>query len=212
MNELKKQPNNHSAEWANLLSEYLDNRLEVNSRHRVERHLAECRECRLEMVGLRRTVKALNNLPEVRAPRSFTLSPAQAQALRPRPLYRASQFAAAVAAAFLVISFILDFSGAFSTPSGSVVAVGPTVDVAPVIGTRPPTTCRSTEQNCAQSGAKFDPATPDPTTVAPTPAQSANSGFFEPIRLVQLVLVVLLIGAAAFAYALRPRAPSRLRL
>lgn len=221
MNELRKitggRDSDHSNEWLPLLSEYIDKRLEAALRLRLERHLSECRECRVQLASLRRTVRALNTLPEVRVPRSFTISPAQARSLRPRPLYRASQFAAAVAAAFLLISFVLDFAGVLGSQNATSIqaSFNPTVE-APVVGTRPPApTCAPDGQNCAFGAATLSPAdkaTPDPTTVAAVPTVAPDKADSVVFRVVQFMLALLVIVAAAFAYSLRPRAPTRFKL
>ena len=65
------------------LSAYIDGKLDASAADRLEHHLAECGGCRQEMEQLRATVAALQELPAVEPPRSFTLSP---ERLAPRPL------------------------------------------------------------------------------------------------------------------------------
>lgn len=57
------------------LSAYIDGELRASAAERLETHLAACEGCRLELGQLRATAAALHDLPEVQAPRSFTLSP-----------------------------------------------------------------------------------------------------------------------------------------
>jgi hypothetical protein len=203
----------HLNEWRPLLSEYIDNRLEEPTQHHVTRHLSECHECRLELAALRRIVGLLKTLPEVKAPRSFTISRTQAQALRPRPLYHAAQFAAAIAALFLFITCAMDLSGAFNQndKASMVVALDPSTGI-PLVGTRIPTTCPPTGISCAQGGMGGQLITPDPTTAAPIATSSATGINFEAIRVVELILVVLVIALVAFAFAIRPRAPTNFKL
>jgi anti-sigma factor RsiW len=51
-------------QWApDRMSEYLDGELRPQPRTRIERHLAECAECRRLIAGLTRLVDALHRLP-----------------------------------------------------------------------------------------------------------------------------------------------------
>lgn len=66
------------------LSAYIDGQLEPKRALRTEAHIESCRECSTELAELRELRSALSALPEVRAPRSFALTPAQvAQTVRP---------------------------------------------------------------------------------------------------------------------------------
>lgn len=211
----RNKESDHLSEWLPLLSEHLDNRLDEAADTHLTRHLAECRDCRLELAALRRTVRVLNALPEVKAPRSFTLTPAQAQRLRPRPLYRASQFAAAIAAAFLLMISALDLSGAFSqTVVIPVAATVPTVAV-PEVGTAAARPCPTNGLNCAFSNGQVGQvvtATPDPTTPAAIQTAATKKVDSEAVRVIELMLVLVVVALAVFAFALRPRAPTRLKL
>jgi len=53
------------------LSEYLDGALDAGERAALERHLAECRDCRRELAALKRTVEAMAGLPREGAPPGF---------------------------------------------------------------------------------------------------------------------------------------------
>lgn len=69
-----------------LLSAYLDAQLSPRERHDLERHLESCAACRAELDGLRATVTLLRAAPPAAMRRSFTLTPAMAEAEPPRPL------------------------------------------------------------------------------------------------------------------------------
>ena len=56
------------------LSAYIDGELDASAAERLESHLSGCGRCRQEMEQLRATVAALQGLPAVEPPRSFTLS------------------------------------------------------------------------------------------------------------------------------------------
>jgi anti-sigma factor RsiW len=82
------------AELSEQLNAYLDRALDDVTRRRLERHLAACAACRLDLEQLRATRDTLRTLPQLEAPRSFTVplpAPASAQdgtpaGVRPAPL------------------------------------------------------------------------------------------------------------------------------
>ncbi|MHB0878033.1 MAG: anti-sigma factor family protein [Anaerolineae bacterium] len=91
------------------LSAYLDGQVSAAERSRIERHLAECRECAAELQQLQRVVSLVRACPPVRPPRSFVLSPEQVAVRAPRPLFvRLSPYATAVAALLLVLVVFAD--------------------------------------------------------------------------------------------------------
>jgi anti-sigma factor RsiW len=50
--------------WApGRMSAYVDGELGARGRRRLERHVEECRECRLMLAGLREMLDALHRLP-----------------------------------------------------------------------------------------------------------------------------------------------------
>ena len=81
------------------LSAYIDGELDASAAERLERHLAECGRCRQEMEQLRATVAALQELPAVEPPRSFTLSPERLAPRPPMPVASPLAFGARIAAA-----------------------------------------------------------------------------------------------------------------
>ena len=98
------------------LSAYIDGELEASAAERLETHLAACEGCRLELEQLRATAAALRDLPEVQAPRSFTLSPERAAARRPltgaaAPLALGMRLAAVGLAVALAAVFVVDLGG-----------------------------------------------------------------------------------------------------
>lgn len=66
-----------------LLSEYIDNRLPAQERHRLEAHLAACPQCQEELASLRATVTMLRALPPVPVPRGFYVYRERARARAP---------------------------------------------------------------------------------------------------------------------------------
>jgi len=98
------------------LSPYIDGEVEASAAERLEAHLAACEGCRLELRQLRATAVALRDLPEVQAPRSFTLSPERAAARRPltgaaTPLALGMRLAAAGLAVALAAVLVVDLGG-----------------------------------------------------------------------------------------------------
>ena len=81
------------------LSAYIDRELDASAAERLERHLAECGRCRREMEQLSATVAALQELPAVEPPRSFTLSPERVAPRPPMPVASPLAFGARIAAA-----------------------------------------------------------------------------------------------------------------
>ncbi len=81
------------------LSAYIDGELDASAADRLEHHVAECGGCRQEMAQLRATVAALQELPAVEPPRSFTLSPERLAPRPPMPVASPLAFGARIAAA-----------------------------------------------------------------------------------------------------------------
>lgn len=218
MDKIKEQTGSpyqeHRETWNALLSEYINKRLPPVQRFNVERHLEECPECREELNGLYQTVQALQALPKIKPPRSFEITARQARSLRPRPLYRAAQFAAAVAAVFLLLSCILNFSAELEQQNLRVEGVvSPTLEV-PVVGTRAPgTPCPSNGQVCTFGGlgANLNPVLPDSPTPVAVPPRSLNNFGRASFQFVQVGLLVLVVLTSTLAFALRPRAPNRVK-
>ena len=100
-----------------VLSEYLDGRLEGAALARVERSLAECSACREDLDSLQATVAALRRLPVEAPARDFVMAapPFRPARRRPTPLARASMWAyagaASVAALVLTVLASADATG-----------------------------------------------------------------------------------------------------
>ncbi len=72
----------HANHVVDNLSAYLDGALNATARAAVESHLRDCAQCQHDLASLRYTVRLMQALPPVRAPRSFTLSNEQAARAR----------------------------------------------------------------------------------------------------------------------------------
>ena len=66
-----------------LLSSYIDGQVDDSEAGRIELHLGQCEECRVELESLRATVGLLQSLPELEVPRSFALSEAAVRVATP---------------------------------------------------------------------------------------------------------------------------------
>jgi hypothetical protein len=94
-----------------MLSEYIDNRLDGENKSLVERHLETCEACSNELESLRVTVQLLHRVPEVSAPRSFTVTvpqPRRESAFGPASM-RWLRPATAIVAIALVVLLMGDF-------------------------------------------------------------------------------------------------------
>jgi hypothetical protein len=146
------------------LSVYIDGELRGAAAERLEKHLAGCEGCRLELEQLRATVAALHDLPEVQAPRSFTLSresAALAAGRRPRaraaaPLALGVRLAAAGVAVALAAVFVVDLGGLADNGDGT-------------------TAERSASDGGAEYSSPTDAAAPNAEGV-PTPSKSEAPG------------------------------------
>jgi len=106
-----------------LLSGYLDRRLNSEEATRVEGHLKTCPGCREELESLRAIVALLHRLPEVAPSRSFAVAP-----VRPLPGRRALpalRFATAGVVLLLVLAFAADQTNQFQRSDPSTLSYGP---------------------------------------------------------------------------------------
>jgi hypothetical protein len=108
-----------------LLSGYMDQRLNPEEVAHVEGHLRTCPGCREELESLRATVALLHRLPEVTPSRSFAVAP-----VRPLPGRRALpalRFATAGVVLLLVLAFAVDQTNLFHAGDPSTLSFGPAV-------------------------------------------------------------------------------------
>lgn len=217
MDNLNFDRESHQDEWLPLISDYVDEIvLPAATKARLEQHLADCSQCSADLEGLKQMVAALQSLPILAVPRSFTITPAQARLLKPRPVYRFAQFAAAMAAAFLLFTLSLDLLGVFSVtppPSQATTSVEQT-PIQDLVGTLPPPN-KTTGAVGGFGGVAGTPATiiPDPTAVPTVKPNGLAEASTTPIaiRYVEFGLLAMAILFASFALAVRPRAPDLLK-
>ncbi len=210
----------HRDGWLPLISDYIDGTLPKFDVVRLEAHLAECVQCASDLEGLQQAANILQRLPDLPAPRSFTLTPAQARRLKPTPIFRFAQVAAAIAAAFLLFAFALDLAGVFATPTVAPnVAVVTTPEPTPTsepVGSLNGAVTRASAGSISGLTVNVTPtakAAPDPTATPVTNVQTSvpATNDFSAIRWIEIGLLIVAVLFATFAFAVRPRAPGRLK-
>jgi hypothetical protein len=97
---------------ADLLSAYIDDQVTADERILVEAHLGTCAECSRDLAMLRQTVTLLKRLPQVAAPRPFTLREADVTPERPsRPVWWRLPWVQGLAAAAAVFACVVAVGG-----------------------------------------------------------------------------------------------------
>jgi anti-sigma factor RsiW len=95
-----------------LLSAYMDGEVSADERALVETHLATCALCAHDLVTLRQTVSLLRQLPQVAAPRPFTLRETDVKPVRPaRPAWWRLPWARGLAAATAMLACVVVVAG-----------------------------------------------------------------------------------------------------
>jgi anti-sigma factor RsiW len=227
----------HAADWdsqRDLLSAFLDGRLEAEEETALCRHLEICSRCAEELAALRQVVGLLRALPAPALPRSFALptgpGATSVSELAPAPLSVRTRRAAAwprvaqwagglVAAAGLIIGIAGTVGHApsiASLPAGSAAGVSSPRHSAPVpasatvgVADGPSVTGKSTYggllNGALPPGATAPVATP--SAAGSLTAQPVDS---QPLPEAPVIGVTLLIaGAASFAAGTRSRLKQR---
>lgn len=206
----------NQADWPEQLAAYIDQELDVATTRQIVAHLAVCARCQAEVKATQLLKTELAGLPQLVVPRSFAITPAQARRLNPPPLYTAARIALGLAAALLIFVFGLDFLGLANQTTQTNIAVLPVATatpdyVVPPIGTRPACGPASGQGNVICSGG--DPGTTVRTATSPSSIQLVvtTSGPSAAVHIAEIALVALVLAMAAFALAVRPRAPTKPR-
>ena len=98
-----------------MLSEYIDKRLDNEKTSLVERHLQTCEACSRELESLKTTVQLLRRMPEISVPHSFKIpatEPSRGRVFATASL-RWLRPATAIVAIALVVLLAGDFTSAF---------------------------------------------------------------------------------------------------
>lgn len=187
-----------------LLSAYLDRQLKPKEIVSLEARLSADPDLSAALGELQRTRDALRNLPRLRAPRNFTLTPqmvGQRSIGRPRSVARLAPvfgFASALATFLLILVILGDWLGILA-PSTAPVALAPArapqvsaqhvatptleAPAASLLGATPqPTVASSLDMQAQQSPQTITETTPMTLTVsavAPSASMAATSSFSE---------------------------------
>lgn len=120
-------------EWNDRLSDYLDGELEPHDRAALERHLADCAECRTDLADLRAVVARAQMLPDARPEENLWpgIAARIGASVRPRPTLVTRRFA-------FTLPQLVAASLALIIASGGMVWLarmgGPTTDFPTVLG------------------------------------------------------------------------------
>lgn len=97
---------------ADLLSAYIDGEVTADERALVETHLATCTACAQDLATLRQTVILVRQLPQLAAPRPFTLRESDVRPMRmARPAWWRLPWAQGLAAAAAVLLVVVVAGG-----------------------------------------------------------------------------------------------------
>ena len=150
-----------------LLSSYIDGEVSAAEGRRVEEHLTGCDECAAELESLRATMALLRRMPMLETPRSYALTPADAEAAAPqRRLPSLPSFtgglATAGATALVVVLIVgvvflarLGFTGSAAAPAAA------------------PASMAAAPAPAAPAPQRAMPAAPQPAAAAPAQASAA---------------------------------------
>ena len=107
---------------AELLSAYIDDEVTSEERALVESHLATCTSCTHDIVALRRTVNLVGQLPQVPAPRPFTLRESDVRPVRPaRRAWWQLPWARGLAAAAAMLMCVVFVAGVYLLGQGGMI-------------------------------------------------------------------------------------------
>jgi hypothetical protein len=198
-----------------LFSAYIDHHITAGEQQFVERHVAQCADCRVKLEATRATVTALHNLPAVKAPRSFVLP--RSMERQARPSIVAWYPALRLATVFAVIAFVIVFAGDLLTLRGGAlnVATAPLAAPAPAMATAPAVAMQPIEPPAAAPQSAPAQAQPKetsgaaqsslPTIVAPMSETYSTATATLPVTTTNPVTVNLPIVVAAAPTVEAPR-------
>jgi predicted anti-sigma-YlaC factor YlaD len=171
------------------LSAYLDGLLNAGERAQLEAHLRSCSGCQADLNSLRYVVTMTRSLPEMRAPRSFTLSPEMAAQARPYRqfgwIYASMRGFTALAAVLLVMVCSADFLAV--SRSGGLGSAAPAPAAMSVPSTRQ-TASEASDQaqnqtkSSATSAVPTAPAGAAASAPSPVPAGVATSAAAQAVQ------------------------------
>lgn len=215
------------SKWRELVSSYMDGQVSQAEARQVEGHLSACADCRAELDSLRATVRLVKALPQLQAPRSFTLAEAPAPA-RPKararglsspPVVWTVRLATPIAAALLVALLAGDAAGILSQSRASKEAAitSPSLsqsrtveDLARVPEAPPAPAPASHPETTLMPGQPVEAVTAEvaPTQAAPVPPQMAAQALPTPLATPPSTTAMGAMPAAAATPAPAAAAPA----
>ena len=153
-----------------LLSEYLDGRLDARKRANLEGRLKSNTELAETLHDLSQTRNLLRSMPKLKAPRSFKLTPEMVGRRTAPRIYPAFQFASVLASLLLVLVLAGDFLGLGARSSAPAAA--------PVISAEQPGVGQTAEAFSANSQ-QSQSATPASPQAGVPPSSALGSGSTE---------------------------------
>ena len=202
------------------LSPYIDGEMAAGAAERLEAHLAACEHCRLELLQLRATAVALNDLPHVQVPRSFTLSPKATRqgesperaAVRRRPPAGAAaplalglRLAAAGVAMALAAVFVVDIGGLAGDNQAGTTARQAEFDRNAGYSAPTDSAAAPSAEGAQTPAAGSDTGTPSKTSEVQPPAETGGGDGIDALTTAEIGLGVtlglLVLGGLALAFA-----------
>lgn len=160
-----------------LLSSYMDGEVSAAESRRVEEHLTGCDECAAELESLRATMTLLNRMPMLETPRSYALTPADAEAAAPqRRLPSLAVFTGGLATAgAAALVFVLIVGVVFLARLGFMGSAA-----APVPAAAPAPQAAAPAAPAAPAPQRVMPAARQPAAAAPAQAPAAPAAQSAP--------------------------------
>ncbi|HEY0739661.1 MAG TPA: hypothetical protein VGD69_32350 [Herpetosiphonaceae bacterium] len=125
---MERLSHNHTDNYDELLSAYIDNAVDLGERHQAAQLIASCAACAQQVQELRMFRELLRELPNVQPRRSFTLDPATVAPQR-RLLFPTLRWSSLVAALLFVVVLGVDVLGG-SAPQSAMPASAPVAESA----------------------------------------------------------------------------------
>lgn len=183
-----------------MLSQYIDGRLDPEDTARVGGHLQSCEACRHELEALRAMLGLLHRVPVVSPPRSFAVAEAVPDR-RPSPAWAFSATRLATAAAMLLLAFVI------AGDAANLFAAAPAGETAPAPGDLTGAGESHTLSEDNRGEANDSPQAFAWSDSADLDKASSEGGLYTwPVRQLEIALAgvtVVLIGTTAYMWRRR---------
>src|SRR3990170_5186550 len=164
-----------------VLSNYLDGQLTAGERARLEARLQTELELRAVLEQIRQTRAAVRNLPFLRAPRNYTLTPKMVGERKQSPrIYPVLRLASALASFLFILALIGDLVTVLSPGTASLQAVQ--LAETPVVAVEEPVSTEATLFESAAPGVETGEPVEKLATVAEEPVSTAEATVVAEMR------------------------------